>query len=194
MFHENRQGKFALRGLVGWKIFFVVFKKLITLLFLAAVGFAVWKFFFSAKPAEADPVVILSGIIDSHVIQILGPLDSNTVPVDSHVVRKLREDLRDGASNGRREVAELHAAGVRLCDTLLIILEERESHSLRVRHIVSNTGLSELSEYPEEDRRRRVEFFVSGVERSWVEKVRAFRKKIDADYKELRRLERSANS
>lgn len=121
-------------------------------------------------------------------------MDSNAVPIDSHEVRKLRESLRDGAVRKNEDEIQVYEAAVKVCSTLLSLLEERENHSLRVKHILSNTSPSELSKSPEEDKERRVRFFVAGVERSWVEKVKIYRKRLDKEYAELRRTERLVNS
>lgn len=153
-------------------------------------GATTW-FFFAEKTDEKDPFLRLSKIFDDHIAQVLGPLDSNAVPIDTHELRKLREALRDGGGVGKREAIELHQAAVKLCDTLLTLLEDREVHAMRVRHILANTNTSELSDSPNEDKERRTKFFVSGVERSWIDRVKAYRKRLDKEYAELRRLERS---
>jgi hypothetical protein len=167
-------------------------KKILFLLIAAAALFLGWRFYFPQTHAE-NPVLTLSEMIDRHISVILGPLMAGPLPVDSHELRKLSETLRDGALKSPPEHAKVYLAASKLCDTLMGILDERESHVLRINNIHANSSPSRLSKNPEQDRQNTVRFFVNGVEHSWVQKAKVFRNRINQQYAELRKLERSSN-
>lgn len=162
---------------------------------LVAGAYFAWEYF-SAPPTEPGPVKRLSEFVDAHVEEILGPLPLGTEglipsPPQNHVLRVLRERLRDmgrGASPGQKR---LYETAVLLCDDLLRAGEERDRHIGRINDTRSKSKPSPLAADPERHRLERLGFFENGIALSWQEASRKMRAVIDQRYRQLRELERN---
>jgi hypothetical protein len=164
--------------------------KVILILALAGASvFIYWRFIHPKQKEMHEPAVSrLLRMSNEQMDSLFEPLDWNTLPVQPHLFRDLREELADLQAAAQPFERESYKLAVQLADTMPAASTERKQTNDAVRDAENKLHVTSLGT-PEEVKAKH-RFFAGPITRRWEQSAPAYKAKTVELYTRLRAEER----